>query len=104
MLTMRFGRVQPFVDINAREDNRYTGVQVGLTTYSTPEGATEEQYQTTYLELGGRCDHLADVGKDLFNVEHAPQTHSAPTEGDAKRLRLPKEKDDAKAQVEPQAA
>ena len=87
MLTQRFGNYQPFVDINSREGDRYNGVQAGLITYSTPEGSEEEQYQTAYYEVGARLDHLSDPLMDLFNLEHAPQTHSNPTEGDAHRLR-----------------
>ena len=87
MLTQRFGRVQPFADINTREDNRYAGIQLGLTTYSTPDDGGEEQYQTSYYELGARCDHLADPLMDLFNVEHAPQTASTASATDARRLR-----------------
>ena len=87
MFTRRFGGCQPFIDINSREDDRYCGVQLGLTTYTTPDGAEEEQYQTSYYEVGARGDHLADPLMDLFNIEHAPQTHSNPTEGDAHRLR-----------------
>lgn len=87
MLTRRFGRIQPFADINTREDNRYWGVQLGLVTYSTPEGSDEEQYQTSYYEFGSRADHIADPLMDLFNVEHAPQTASTASATDAKRLR-----------------
>ena len=87
MLTNRYGNWQPFLDINSREEGRYTGLQAGLTTYRTPDGAEEEQYQTSYYEVGARADHLADPLFDLFNVEHEPQTHSNPTEGDARRLR-----------------
>ncbi len=93
MLTQRFGRIQPFADINSREDNRYGGIQVGLTTYSTPEGGGEEQFQTSYVELGARCDHIADPLMDLFNVDHEPQTASNASATDAVRLR----KEDAKA-------
>ena len=87
MLTQRFGRFQPMADINSREDNRYGGIQVGLITYSTPEGSDEEQYQQSYFEVGARCDHLADPIMDLFNVEHAPQTASTASATDARRLR-----------------
>jgi hypothetical protein len=87
MLTRRFGRIQPFADINSREDNRYSGIQLGLTTYSTPDDGGEEQYQTSYYEFGARCDHLADPLMDLFNVEHEPQTASNATASDARRLR-----------------
>jgi len=89
MLTKRFGRVQPFVDINSREDGRYNGVQVGLTTYSTPEGSDVEEYQTSYYEVGARCDHLADPLMDLFNVDHEPQTAATASATDARRLRKP---------------
>ena len=92
MLTRRYGNFQPFVDLNTREDYRYSGIQVGLTTYHTPEGADEEQYQTSYYEFGARVDHLANPLMDLCNVEYEPQTHSNPTEGDERRLRKPSQK------------
>ena len=87
MLTKRFGRVQPFADVNSREDNRYNGVQLGFITYSQPEDGGEEEYQQTYWELGARCDHLADPLCDLFNIEHEPQTASNASAQDARRLR-----------------
>ena len=92
MLTRRFGRIQPFADIHSREDNRYMGVQLGLVTYSTPEGSDVEEYQTTYFEIGSRADHIADPLMDLFNVEHDAQTASNASATDARRLR----KEDAK--------
>ena len=92
MFTRRFGRLQPFADVNSREDGRYTGFQAGLVTYYTPEDGGEEQYQQSYFEIGSRCDHVADPLMDLFNVEHEPQTASNASATDARRLR----KEDAK--------
>jgi len=98
MITRRFGRFQPFVDINSREDNRYGGVQVGFVSYSTPESSDVEEYQQTYFEIGSRCDHLADPIMDLFNVDHEPQTASTASATDARRLR--KLKDEAKSETQ----
>ena len=89
MLTRRFGRIQPIVDINTREDGRYNGVQLGLITYSTSDGSDEETYQASYFEFGSRVDHVADPLMDLFNVEHEPLTAKTATAVDAARLRKP---------------
>ena len=89
MLTRRYGRLQPIVDINTREDGRYAGVQLGLITYSTPDGADEETYQASYLEIGSRVDHVADPLMDLFNVEREELTALTATAVDAARLRKP---------------
>ena len=92
MLTRRLGRFQPLVDINSREDGRYSGLQLGLITYSTPDGAEDETYQTSYFEIGSRVDHIADPILDLFNVEHEPQTAANASATDARRLRKPSDK------------
>jgi len=97
MLTHRYGRIQPFADINSREDNRYAGIQLGFNTYSTPEGAGEEEFQTSYFEIGGRCDHIADPLMDLFNVDREAQTASNASATDVARLRKADAESDEKA-------
>lgn len=97
MLSKRFGRCQPFADINSREDNRYAGIQLGVNTYSTPEEGGEEEFQTSYFEIGGRCDHIADPLMDLFNVDREVQTASNASATDVARLRKADAKSDEKA-------
>ena len=89
MFTRRFGRCQPIIDINSREDGRYAGVQLGMITYSSADGAEDETYQASYFEIGSRADHIADPLMDLFNVEHAPLTANEAMPEDSRRLRKP---------------
>lgn len=58
--SFRLGPVRTFVGSRSTEDNQYGSLQLGITTYQDGEGDTET-YQTSYLEWGGRSDHLADV-------------------------------------------
>jgi len=56
----RVGQVRVFAGNRSTEDGAGVGLQAGLTTYSTNE-AGAETYQTSYVELGGRTDHLTDA-------------------------------------------
>jgi len=96
MLTKRFGNWQPFTDVNSREDNRYAGLQAGLVTYHTEDGVDGETYKTSYVEVGGRSDHIADPLMDLFNVEREPQTVANASATDARRLRKLDDSSDTK--------
>ena len=98
MLTVRLGNFQPFADLAQREDDRYTGIQAGLVTYSETESG-EETYQTSYVELGGRCDHLADPIMDMAGTQRDPLLSANACETDAVRLRKaePKQAQDAPA-------
>ena len=68
-LSFRRGSVSVFTNLNSREDNRYNGLQVGFTTYHTPEGGAE-QAKTTYAELGGSSDHLSDPINQVLNIDN----------------------------------
>ena len=91
MFTKRFGNFQPFAGINQREDDRYAGGQVGFLTYSENSDG-EETYQTTYVELGARCDHLADPLMGWAGVEREELLSSNACESDAERLRTADDK------------
>lgn len=85
MLSFRIGNFQPFADLNDREDGRYGGIQAGFVTYSEDNNG-DETYQQTYVELGGRSDHVADLACAAFNQEREVLKSSAPLDGDAQRL------------------
>ena len=69
-LSFRKGAASVFVNLNTREDDRYNGLQAGFTTYHTPDDSDEEQATTTYVEMGGRCDHIANPLMDACNVDY----------------------------------
>ena len=79
-LTRRIGRLQPFARVNEREDARYTGLQVGVTTYHGDDD--DETYLVSYAEIGGRSDHISKPIGDLFGVDDAELKTSEPLAGD----------------------
>ena len=60
-LAPRFQKCRPFVGVSNRENGRSGGLQIGFTTYGTDADTGRETYQVSYLEWGGRSDHLADA-------------------------------------------
>ena len=79
-LTRRISRLQPFAQMNEREDDRYTGLQFGITTYHG-EG-DDETYLVSYAEIGGRSDHISKPLCDLFGVDGIELKTSEPISGD----------------------
>lgn len=67
----RLGNVQPFIRVHHREDDRYAGVQAGVTTYHETDSGSEE-YRTTYLEWGGRSDHLSAPVLSMLDKDVTP--------------------------------
>lgn len=59
-LKLRTGKVRILAGISDREDGRAGGLLLGATTYGTND-AGQETYKTTYLEWGGRSDHIASA-------------------------------------------
>ena len=59
-LGLRIGNVRTFVGNRSTEDGAGVGLQAGLTTFGTNDDG-QETYQTSYVELGGRTDHLTDA-------------------------------------------
>ena len=79
-LASRYKSVQPFVRFHSREDDRYGAMQLGFTTYHETESDGEE-YRTSYLEWGGRSDHLSvPLAKALGQDLPALTTDSVSTE------------------------
>ena len=70
-LAHRFGSVMPFARFHSREDDRYGGVQVGLTSYHETKSGDEE-YRTSYYEVGARADHLSVPVASAMNIDMAP--------------------------------
>lgn len=58
-LSFRVGPVRPVAEFREYDENAMT-MQVGFTTYDTNDN-DEQTYQTSYIEWGGRSDHLDDI-------------------------------------------
>ena len=56
----RFGRVRLIMGVSDREQGQSGGLQLGCTTYGTNDNG-DETYQVSYIEIGGRSDHVADA-------------------------------------------
>ena len=85
--TRRYGDFQPFFAVNQREDNRYTGVQAGFLTYSREDENADEDYQVSYVEVGGRSDHIADPLCSAFDREPSTLSTSSALSEDVGLLR-----------------
>jgi len=72
-LAPRFNRCRPLIGVSNREDGRAGGLQIGFTTYGTDADTGRETYQVTYLEWGGRSDHLTDALAKATGVAVEPQ-------------------------------
>ena len=59
MLSVRASRVRPFIGFRDYDDHAASTLQTGITTYSGDDA--DQTYQTTYVEWGGRSDHLTDA-------------------------------------------
>jgi len=60
LFSPRVGKLRLISRLSEREDGTNQGIQLGLTTYGTTESG-DETYQVSYVEIGGRSDHLADA-------------------------------------------
>ena len=58
-VSFRLGPIRPLIETRQYDENALT-MQVGFTSYETDEDG-EQTYQTSYIEWGGRSDHLDDV-------------------------------------------
>lgn len=79
-LSVRFGPVRPFIGMRDYDDSSST-LQIGVTTY-TPTDDGDEKYQTSYLEWGGRLDHLEDVIDQAMGREVTERRVSLATESE----------------------
>ncbi len=66
--SFRGGPVRPFVEVRDYDNGAGTTMQVGVTTYRKLDDG-DEAYSTTYLEWGGRSDHLQDAIASLRGQE-----------------------------------
>ena len=67
--SFRSGPARVFANYRDYDDGAAATMQLGVTTYR-PTDDGDESYQTTYIEWGGRSDHLIDAihssqGKDV---------------------------------------
>lgn len=96
-LATRFKAVMPFIRVHSREDERYGGIQAGFTTYHETESGDEE-YRTTYMEWGGRSDHITAPLASALGQEVKPLTTDSVSSEDADYVRpLDDKKSDSKA-------
>lgn len=99
-LATRIGNVQPFLRVHSREDERYGGLQAGLTTYHETKSGDEE-YRTTYMEWGGRSDHLTIPVASAMDKKVEPLLSSDVSSEDADYVRQKKEDKEEKATSKP---
>ena len=69
----RIGPSRLLFGVNSREDDRCGSLLVGATTYSKVEGKDDEEYKVSYVELGGRSDHVAHALAKATGTEIEPQ-------------------------------
>ena len=86
----RVGNVQPFLRVHDREDGRYRAIQAGMTTYHETKSGDEE-YRTSYYEMGARCDHLAAPIASAMDKKVEPLLSSDVSSEDADYVRQKKE-------------
>ena len=93
-LAKRYGNFQLDAQLSSKDEDRYQGIQYGFTTY-----ADDGTYKRTYVELGGRSDHIMDAATELL-TQGKVETLSidAPLASDADILR---DKPEAKTQEQP---
>ena len=90
----RRGNAQVDAQLATKDSDRYQGVQYGFTTYSD-----DGTYKRTYIELGGRSDHLMDAATELLTQGQVETLAiDAPLAGDSEILR---DKPEAKTQEQP---
>ena len=60
MFSFRVSNVRPFLGGRSYDNDAGFTAQLGATTYSDLEDG-DQAYQTSYIEWGGRSDHLDDA-------------------------------------------
>ena len=58
--SFRAATCRPFANWRDYDDGAAGTLQLGFTTYGEVEGG-DQSYQTSYVEWGGRSDHLTDA-------------------------------------------
>ena len=82
-LSFRVGSVRPFVGTRSYDDGAAATLQAGVTSYGTNADG-DQTYQTSYLEWGGRLDHLSDA-IDLAQGNDVPERLVANATGSERR-------------------
>ena len=77
----RIGNFRPFFGVSQREDGYAGSLEAGLTTYAETEDGTDETYQTTYVGLIGRSDHIGDAVQTAMGNDVAERLVSEVTDG-----------------------
>ena len=67
-LNPRIRAFRPLIGIKSRENGTGGTLQAGFTTYDTNADG-QETYQVSYVEWGGRSDHLNDIVDHLCGNE-----------------------------------
>lgn len=86
-LTKRLGRFQPFASLKQRDDNRYQGMQAGVVTYTEVQDSSDETYQVSLVEVGGRSDHLSDAIVSMCDGDSNTLSTSSPLPNDVTLMR-----------------
>ena len=79
-ISPRLGSLRPFIGVSQREDGSAGSLEAGFTTYSSTEDGTDETYQTTYVGLIGRGDHVGDAVQNLMGNDVAERLVSEVTD------------------------
>ena len=87
-LSFRTSGVRPFTEVRDYDNGAGTTVQIGATTYSSLDDG-DEAYQTSYIEFGGRSDHLDDAIDKLRGKEAPVRRVSMATADDQRYVGTP---------------
>lgn len=79
-ISPRFGNVRPFIGVSRREDGYAGSLEAGFTTYAETEDGNDETYQTTYVGLIGRADHIGDAVQGAMGNDTATRLVSEVTD------------------------
>ena len=79
-ISPRLGNVRPFIGISQREDSYAGSLEAGITTYAPTEDGNDETYQTTYVGLIGRSDHIGDAVQGAMGNDVAERLVSEVTD------------------------
>lgn len=63
----RFGNSQLDAQYASKDDGRYTGLRAGFTSYND-----DGTYERSYVELGGRSDHLYKIACQVLTENDVP--------------------------------
>ena len=66
-IAKRFGNSQIDAQLASKDDGRYTGLRAGFTSYND-----DGTYERSYVELGGRSDHLYRIGCQILTENDVP--------------------------------